>query len=721
MSKLKETNETIKIKNEPNEGWVKVKQKGKIPKPTYQNCCAYDEKSMWWFGGKNETSLNNSLFNLDLESFTWKKFKKPPKEELVQTQWPESRCYHTCVCLLNKLYLFGGISNGQYLNDLWVFDFIQEKWKQLQIQGAPEERCYHGMVTFQNSFYIFGGMNKDELLLSDFWEFDCIKRIWKKITPKGEIPSGRKFFSCSVIGPFLYIFGGETSTKIVNDLYKYEYGTNQFFLITETNGNKPKARKNHNSVSFREKLFISGGSGENMYNDLHLYNTDTNTWELLSCEQFYSKRSQHKLIIHNERIILYGGYDETILNDLYYYPIGDMNVYIETEQIMKDMHNLFLNEKFADLDIQTSNEGNEDNEREIEKENVEEKEKEKEKGLGKGNIKAHWCILNARIPQWNDLLISTSNNLNMIETKFQKEKTKVIRSILIYLYTDNCELSIHTIPEILDLIRISESLELVRLTVLSEIALIKMITSDNVLDLMSSSEQLSLFSLRNHCFSYILNHREILFQKGMQLNKFPHEFLMELFKGSSSTSETNGIKIKIPKSTYLQDLEKLQNNLSQTNGVAIYAHKGILAAHSGVFSQSKISKEKSPEIFTDRSPRRPEVLRTMIKFLYSGRIDHIQQLPDIALELIGAVEDYQLTLKSLEEVCINIVKRVGNINNILTILSVAHEASSLSLKRYAMDFIIHNKEYILKTEIFEQINNVQLLHEIIKLLVDEQN
>ena len=70
----------------------------------------------------------------------------------------------------DRIILFGGNSDGQKLNDTWVFD--GSKWIILNLAIAPPERSGHIMFYDQNrqSILLFGGYNLISGFLNDTWE-----------------------------------------------------------------------------------------------------------------------------------------------------------------------------------------------------------------------------------------------------------------------------------------------------------------------------------------------------------------------------------------------------------------------------------------------------------------------------------------------------------------------------------------------------------------------
>jgi hypothetical protein len=75
----------------------------------------------------------------------------------------------------SKLYLFGGLKeSGTLLNDLWALDIAANYWEEqvLVTPDWPPARMAHACVIDETTrvFYIFGGEASDTLL-NDLWAF----------------------------------------------------------------------------------------------------------------------------------------------------------------------------------------------------------------------------------------------------------------------------------------------------------------------------------------------------------------------------------------------------------------------------------------------------------------------------------------------------------------------------------------------------------------------
>ena len=60
----------------------------------------------------------------------------------------------------DHLYIFGGLDDEDYRNDLHRLHLEDFKWQKLSKIGAPPERSYGGMVSHGECLIVFGGLGK---------------------------------------------------------------------------------------------------------------------------------------------------------------------------------------------------------------------------------------------------------------------------------------------------------------------------------------------------------------------------------------------------------------------------------------------------------------------------------------------------------------------------------------------------------------------------------
>ena len=135
----------------------------------------------------------------------------------------------------------------------------------------------------------------------------------------------------------LYVFGGCKSEKLgrnytfFNDVFKYNITTNIWSLIpwNRTKGVKPKPRSSHSSVIYDKKMYVFGGTTNqvDVLSDFFSFDFTTQTWkEIITVDkEEISGRYGHSSDIYNDSMIVYGGYKNTTENDIWIYYFIEKN------------------------------------------------------------------------------------------------------------------------------------------------------------------------------------------------------------------------------------------------------------------------------------------------------------------------------------------------------------------------------------------------------------
>jgi hypothetical protein len=105
----------------------------------------------------------NDFFQFKIETRTWHQIKS-------SGQVPSPRYFHASVAYGGSLYLFGGYSGQERLNDLYEYRFDIQTWFLVQTEWTPSGRSSLVAEVYKNSLFIFGGYN-GAIVLNDFYEF----------------------------------------------------------------------------------------------------------------------------------------------------------------------------------------------------------------------------------------------------------------------------------------------------------------------------------------------------------------------------------------------------------------------------------------------------------------------------------------------------------------------------------------------------------------------
>jgi hypothetical protein len=119
--------------------------------------------SLILFGGSQGTLLCNDIWEFSLQSMTWQEIIPLSREVPgIFHLEPRKSFAGLASSSMAKFYIFGGYTSGGSENDLWEFDFDQQKWEIKKTLNSPSPRTDMGFVRiFEDNYEIFviqGGM-----------------------------------------------------------------------------------------------------------------------------------------------------------------------------------------------------------------------------------------------------------------------------------------------------------------------------------------------------------------------------------------------------------------------------------------------------------------------------------------------------------------------------------------------------------------------------------
>ena len=180
------------------------------------------------------------------------------------------RQFHTANVIDNMMYIFGGGDGKSWLNDLLIFDLVNQEWSgPVQTNGiAPAGRLQHSAITFDKRIYIFGGEPDQFRQLNDIFYLDTTTLTWVKPIVNGDEPSARVSTTGSLIDQKIYYFGGYDGVTWLNDLYSFDIENNKWSKV-QTYGYSPRPRCRHTGNIIKSQLYIFGGNDcELSFNDI---------------------------------------------------------------------------------------------------------------------------------------------------------------------------------------------------------------------------------------------------------------------------------------------------------------------------------------------------------------------------------------------------------------------------------------------------------------------
>jgi N-acetylneuraminic acid mutarotase len=205
--------------------WTNLSPSGKLPYVRDCHSMVYDPQArrVILFGGM-EGATNfamNDTWAYDPVANTWTNLRTP--EPLPSRRTLQSMAYDPTT---PRMIMFGGWSNSGSLNDTWAYDPSGNTWSKLSPSGTlPYARQAQSMVydPLSGLMIMFGGVVGYNGLRNDTWTYDPTTNTWSELSPPGTLPTGRSDHAMvyDPSGGRMIMFGGDTSTGVVNDTWIY--------------------------------------------------------------------------------------------------------------------------------------------------------------------------------------------------------------------------------------------------------------------------------------------------------------------------------------------------------------------------------------------------------------------------------------------------------------------------------------------------------------------
>ncbi|KZT19732.1 galactose oxidase [Neolentinus lepideus HHB14362 ss-1] len=161
---------------------------------------------LWSIGGEffsedNKAHFYNDVYRYSPEKDEWRRYISPT--------CPGPRSAHAAVASPaggGKIWVFGGEFSSlhqttfHHYRDLWCFDITTHQWERIDTGIIPTARSGHRMAMWKHYIVLFGGFYDPGITtryLNDLWLFDTQEYRWKQIEQRGDEkwPSPRSGFS----------------------------------------------------------------------------------------------------------------------------------------------------------------------------------------------------------------------------------------------------------------------------------------------------------------------------------------------------------------------------------------------------------------------------------------------------------------------------------------------------------------------------------------------
>ncbi|XP_019401858.1 PREDICTED: leucine-zipper-like transcriptional regulator 1 isoform X2 [Crocodylus porosus] len=642
--------------------------------------------AIYVFGGDNGKTMLNDLLRFDVKDCSWCR-------AFTTGSPPAPRYHHSAVVYGSSMFVFGGYtgdiysnSNLKNKNDLFEYKFATGQWTEWKTEGRlPVARSAHGATVYSDKLWIFAGYDGNARL-NDMWTIglqDKELTCWEEIEQSGEIPPSCCNFPVAVCKDKMFVFSGQSGAKITNNLFQFEFKEKIWTRIPTEHllrGSPPppQRRYGHTMVAFDRHLYVFGGAADNtLPNELHCYDVDSQTWEVIQPSpdsELPSGRLFHAAAVISDAMYIFGG---TVDNNI---RSGEMyrfqfSCYPKCT-LHEDYGRLWENRQFSDLEfvlgekeervrghtaivtarckwlrkkiIQARERLKQKSKQEIEEEGREMSQKE---GAG-GNVKP--C-----------------RQQPLLEVTIREAEAQPFEVLMQFLYTDKIKYPrkghVQDVLLIMDVYKLALNFKLSRLEQLCVQYIEASVDLQNVLTVCENANKLQLDQLKEHCLNFVV--KESHFNQVIMMKEFEHlssSLIVEIVRRKQQPPIRMHSDQPIDIGTSLiQDMKAYLEGAGMDfcdiilllDGHPRPAHKAILAARSSYFEA----------MFRSFMPEDGQ--------LYSY--------------LFAAPYYYGFFNNRLQAYCKQNLEMNVTAENVLQILEAADKTQALDMKRHCLHIIVH--------------------------------
>lgn len=242
--------------------WMTLSTAGDKPTPRFNHAATVLGSKMVVVGGESGRGLLEDVQVLNFDKLTWN--TAVPKLYLSPTSLPLKipACKgHSVVSWGKKALLIGGKTEpGSDRVSVWSFDIETECWSHVETKGdIPVARSGHTTIKAGTVLILFGGEDAKGRKLNDLHMFDLKSLMWLPLQCTGTGPSPRSNHVAAIYNDkILFIFGGASKSRTMNDLYSLDFETMVWSRI-KTRGFQPTPRASCCGVLYGSKWYIAGG------------------------------------------------------------------------------------------------------------------------------------------------------------------------------------------------------------------------------------------------------------------------------------------------------------------------------------------------------------------------------------------------------------------------------------------------------------------------------
>lgn len=190
-----------------------------------------------------ETAATGRAWRFDIETGRWS----------ALAPLPTSRGAGGAVAIGDRIYVVGGVADGQRKTALEAYDLDSGTWERLAPMQSPRDHL--GAATLGGQLYVLGGRRGDGLPLDDFERYDPARDRWERLPGPPEPTSG---FGFEAVNGRLVATGGENLRQrvLTGRTWAFDPATREWEALP--NMNPPM--HGHTMVEYRDRVFVFAGS-----------------------------------------------------------------------------------------------------------------------------------------------------------------------------------------------------------------------------------------------------------------------------------------------------------------------------------------------------------------------------------------------------------------------------------------------------------------------------
>lgn len=702
--------------------------------------------AIYVFGGDNGKRMLNDLLRFDVKEKSW------GRAFAIGTP-PAPRYHHSAVVHDSSMFVFGGYtgdihsnSNLSNKNDLFEYRFQTGQWIEWKFSGrTPVPRSAHGAAVYDNKLWIFAGYDGNARL-NDMWTISLLPgsiRVWEEIVQIGERPPTCCNFPVAVARESMFVFSGQSGARITNSLFQFHFKERRWIRISTEHILRgapppPTRRYGHTMISFDRLLYVFGGAADStLTNDLHCYDLDTQTWNVIlpsQDSQVPPGRLFHAAAVIGEAMFIFGG---TVDNNIRSAEMYRFQLSSYPKCTLRDDFGKLLNSRlFSDVEFIV--------------------------GESETKILAHVAIVAARseflrsrirqaCEKRNKQLEKEFGSLDVpakdmpsLEVRLKDAVSEAFEMVLNYIYTDRIDptkrsdgkvedpQSNRIVLLMMDVYRLAVQFNMERLEQLCVNYLEATINHANVLEALRNAVHLKLFFIVEFCLSFVVKENNYnLIVMSQEFETLDRPLMVEIIRRRQMPQAKSFSKYEygsVTGTSLEQDMEAFLKSVGQEfcditlmlNDMPIPAHKAVLAARCSYFEalfRSFMPVNNRVNIQIGNMIPSLESFRSLLRYIYYA---DILMPPEDSLYLFTAPVFYGFTNNRLQAFCKQNLEMNITFENVIEILEAADRMQATDMKKHALNLIVHHLGKVARLPKFKQLSR-ELLLDIIEVLADERS